>query len=45
MVVEVPQQLSDHQRALLEELAEAMDSEAQLPKRQGFLDKLKNLFE
>lgn len=45
VVVEVPQRLSDRQRALLEELAEAMESEALLPKRQGFLDKLKNLFE
>jgi molecular chaperone DnaJ len=43
--VEVPQALSAHQRALLEELAESMDSEPTLPKRQGFLDKLKQLFD
>jgi molecular chaperone DnaJ len=43
--VEIPARLSDRQRALLTQLAEAMDEEAQLPKRQGFLDKLKNLFE
>jgi molecular chaperone DnaJ len=45
LVVEVPQELTEHQRALLEELAEAMDAEPQLPKRQGFLEKLKNLFD
>ena len=43
--VEIPSRLSDRQRELLTQLAEAMDEEAELPKRQGFLDKLKNLFE
>jgi len=45
VVIEVPHELSERQRLLLEELAEAMDGEAQLPRRQGFLDKLKNLFD
>jgi molecular chaperone DnaJ len=45
VVVEVPEQLTDRQRALLEELAEAMDGASNyLPARQGFLDKLKSLF-
>jgi molecular chaperone DnaJ len=45
VTVEVPQSLTGRQRELLEELAEAMDSEPSLPKRQGFLDKLKQLFD
>jgi molecular chaperone DnaJ len=45
VLVEVPHQLTDRQRALLEELADAMESEGQHPARQGFLDKLKNLFD
>jgi molecular chaperone DnaJ len=45
VTVEVPQQLSDRQRALLEALAEAMESEPLLPQQKGFLDKLKHLFE
>jgi molecular chaperone DnaJ len=45
VTVEVPQSLSPRQRALLEELAEAMDREPSMPKRQGFLDKLKQLFD
>jgi molecular chaperone DnaJ len=43
--VEVPQRLSERQRSLLQELALAMDSETPLPQQQGFLDKLKHLFE
>ncbi|MFI5305775.1 MAG: DnaJ C-terminal domain-containing protein, partial [Polyangiales bacterium] len=45
VTVEVPQQLSERQRALLTQLAEAMDDEKHLPQRQGFLDKLKHLFD
>jgi molecular chaperone DnaJ len=45
VTVEVPQQLSSRQRELLEQLAEAMEGAAQLPQQQGFLDKLKHLFE
>jgi molecular chaperone DnaJ len=45
VVVEVPLQLTDRQRELLEQLAEAMDAEGHHPQRQGFLDKLKGLFE
>jgi len=45
VTVEVPLSLTARQRALLEELAEAMDSEPSLSKRQGFLDKLKQLFD
>jgi molecular chaperone DnaJ len=45
VTVEVPLHLTGRQRALLEELARAMDTETHLPQRQGFLDKLKHLFE
>jgi molecular chaperone DnaJ len=44
VLVEVPQALTERQRELLELLAEAMEEEPHLPKRQGFLDKLKHLF-
>jgi molecular chaperone DnaJ len=45
VVVEVPQKLNGRQRELLEELAGAMDSNVHLPKKHGFLDKLKHLFD
>jgi molecular chaperone DnaJ len=45
VTVEVPLTLTPRQKSLLEELADAMDSEPSLPKRQGFLDKLKQLFD
>lgn len=45
VVVEVPQNLTERQRKLLEELADAMEHEPHLPRRQGFLDKLKQLFD
>jgi len=45
VTVEVPQQLSERQRVLLTQLAEAMDDEKHLPRQKGFLDKLKHLFD
>jgi molecular chaperone DnaJ len=45
VTVEVPQELSERQRELLEALAEAMDSGTPMPQQKGFLDKLKQLFE
>jgi molecular chaperone DnaJ len=45
VVVEVPLDVTPRQRALLEALSEAMETEGHQPKREGFLDKLKNLFE
>jgi molecular chaperone DnaJ len=45
VVVEVPQQLTDRQRQLLEELAAEMKTDVQLPRTHSFLDKLKQLFE
>lgn len=45
VVVEVPQKLTERQRALLQELADAMDHEPHLPQRHGFLSKLKQLLD
>lgn len=45
VVVEVPLRLSDRQRSLMEGLSAAMDEEGHHPQRQGFLDKLKHLFD
>jgi molecular chaperone DnaJ len=45
VLVEVPLSLTDRQRLLLEQLADAMDAEGHQPQRQGFLNKLKHLFE
>ncbi len=45
VVVEVPQQLNERQRALLAKLADELDSGQHLPAKHGFLDKLKNLFD
>lgn len=45
VVVEVPQKLNDKQRALLEQLADELDSDTHLPAKHTFLDKLKNLFD
>ncbi len=45
LIVEVPQQVTEKQRVLLEALAAEMDTAIQLPKTHGFLDKLRLLFE
>jgi molecular chaperone DnaJ len=45
LVVEVPQQVTDKQRELLEALAAEMNTAIQLPRTHSFLDKLKQLFE
>jgi molecular chaperone DnaJ len=45
VTVEVPQELSERQRELLEALSEAMESGTPMPQQKGFLDKLKQLFE
>jgi molecular chaperone DnaJ len=45
LVIEVPQQVTEKQRALLEALAAEMNTAIQLPRTHGFLDKLKQLFE
>jgi molecular chaperone DnaJ len=46
VVVEVPLKLTERQRDLLEQLAEAMeDTDGHQPRRHGFLEKLKTLFE
>lgn len=45
VMVEVPLELSQRQRALLEELSATMDAEGHQPQRHGFLNKLKHLFE
>ena len=42
--VEVPTKLNERQRGLLEEFAEASDTEVS-PAARGFLDKLKDLFD
>ena len=42
--VEVPTKLDDRQRELLEELAKTMGDDVS-PRRRGFLDKLRDLFE
>jgi molecular chaperone DnaJ len=44
VIVEVPERLSDRQRELLEQLAREMGTETH-PQQQGFLDKLRGLFE
>lgn len=44
IVVEVPEALTDDQRQLVGQLAEALQVEAH-PRRKGFLDKLKELFD
>ena len=44
VTVEVPTQLSDRQRALLEELAKVLGEEVS-PQRRSFMEKLKDLFE
>jgi molecular chaperone DnaJ len=45
LVIEVPQQVTEKQRALLEALAAEMNTAIQLPRTHGFLDKLRQLFE
>lgn len=45
LIVEVPQQLTERQRQLLEALAAEMDTAVQLPKTHRFLDKLRQIFE
>ncbi|HEY8079785.1 MAG TPA: molecular chaperone DnaJ [Labilithrix sp.] len=44
VTVEVPTQLDERQRALLQELAKALGEEAHSPVRRGFMEKLKDLF-
>jgi len=45
LTIEVPQQVTEKQRALLEALAAEMNTAIQLPRTHSFLDKLKILFE
>lgn len=45
LVIEVPQAVTDKQRALLEALAAEMNTAIQLPRTHSFLGKLKQLFE
>ena len=45
LVIEVPQQVTDKQRELLEALAAEMNTAIQLPRTHGFLNKLRLLFE
>jgi molecular chaperone DnaJ len=45
LIIEVPQQVTEKQRALLEALASEMNTAIQLPRTHSFLDKLKHLFE
>lgn len=45
LIIEVPQQVTDKQRELLEALAAEMNTAIQLPRTHRFLDKLKQLFE
>jgi molecular chaperone DnaJ len=45
LLIEVPQHVSERQRALLEALAAEMNTAIQLPRTHGFLDKLRQLFE
>jgi molecular chaperone DnaJ len=42
--VGIPEQISDHQRALLKELAETLDTEAIVKEKQGFVDRVKEMF-
>ncbi len=44
VIVEVPEQLTPKQRAIVEELARELGTESQ-PQRQSFIDKLKKLFD
>jgi molecular chaperone DnaJ len=43
VTIEVPTELSDRARALLEELARELREDV-TPQRKGFMDKLKDLF-
>lgn len=43
ILIEIPRKLTDRQRELLREFADAEDN-AHLPQRRGFMDKLKELF-
>ena len=45
LIIEVPQAVTEKQRALLEALAAEMNTAIQLPRTHSFLDKLKQLFE